>query len=73
MITNLVDESFGIVTGKIAGFDFGLKTFLTASDLTRVESPLFFNKFRSELKAAGRKLSRKKKGSNNWYKAKDES
>ena len=62
----------GVVTGKIAGFDFGLKTFLTASDLTRVESPLFFKKFRSELKDASRKLSRKNKGSNNWYKAKDD-
>ena len=66
-----VDESFGVVTGKIAGFDFGLKTFLTASDLTTVESPLFFNQFRSELKAANKKISSKRKGSNNWYKAKD--
>ena len=61
----------GVVTGKIAGFDFRLKTFLTTSDLTRIESPLFFNKFRSELKAASRKISSKKKGSNNCYKAKD--
>ena len=72
VVTDFIDESFGVMTGKIAGFDFGLKTFLTSSDLTKVESPLFFNKFRSELKVANRKLSRKKKGSNNWYKAKDD-
>ncbi len=72
VVTDFIEESFGVVTGKIAGFDFGLKTFLTASDLTRVESPLFFNKLRSKLKAASRKLSSKKKGSNNWDKAKND-
>ncbi len=71
IVTDYIDESFGVVTGKIAGFDFGLKTFLTASDLKAIKSPLFFNEFRSKLKAASRKLSSKKKGSNNWYKAKD--
>lgn len=71
VVTDFVDESFGVVTGKIAGFDFGLKTFLTIDDDTSIESPLFFNQSRSELKAANRSLSRKKKGSKNWYKAKD--
>ena len=71
VVTDYIDESFGVVTGKIAGFDFGLKTFITASDLKAIKSPLFFNEFRSKLKAASRKLSSKKKGSNNWYKAKD--
>ncbi|MDJ0898115.1 MAG: transposase [Xenococcus sp. MO_188.B8] len=71
VVTDFIDESFGVVTGKIAGFDFGLKTFLTASDLTTIKSPLFFKEFRTKLKAASRKLSSKKKGSNNWYKAKD--
>ncbi len=58
------------MTGKIAGFDFGLKTFLTVSDGTTIESPLFFNQFRSLLKKANKNLSSKRKGSNNWYKAK---
>ncbi|MEM7725443.1 MAG: transposase [Cyanobacteria bacterium P01_A01_bin.45] len=62
-------ESFGVVTSKIAGFDYGLKTFLTVSDGTSIESPLFFKQSRNRLKAASRNLSRKKKGSNNWYKA----
>ena len=38
-------------TGKIAGFDFGLKPFLTTSDREQTESPLF-------LKANLRKLKR---------------
>ncbi len=71
VVTDYVDESFGVVTGKIAGFDYGLKTFLTVSDETLIESPLFFNQARSKLKAASRNLSSKQKGSNNWYKAKD--
>ena len=71
VVTDYTDESFGVVTGKIAGFDYGLKTFLTVSDGTSIESPLFFKQSRNRLKAASRNLSGKKKGSNNWYKAKD--
>ncbi|MEL7418766.1 MAG: transposase [Cyanobacteria bacterium J06555_3] len=69
VVTEHVDESIAPVTGKIAGWDFGLKTFLASSDNTSIESPLFFNQSRSRLKAASRSLSSKKKGSNNWYKA----
>ena len=57
-------------TGKAAGFDFGLKTFLTVSDGTKIESPLFYNQFHNQIANANRTLSRKKKGSNNWYRAK---
>jgi len=58
-------------TGNSAvGFDFGLKTFLTASDGTIYESPLFFKQSLAELRKANQSLSRKKKGSKNWYKAK---
>lgn len=71
VVTDYVDESFALTTGKIAGWDFGLKTFLTGSDNTSIESPLFFNQSRNRLKAASRNLSSKKKGSNNWHKAKD--
>jgi len=58
-------------TGNSAvGFDFGLKTFLTASDGTIYESPLFLKQSLAELRKANQSLSRKKKGSKNWYKAK---
>ena len=71
VVTDYVQESIAPVTGKIAGWDFGLKTFLTGSDSTTIESPLFFNQTRNRLKAASRNLSSKKKGSNNWLRAKD--
>ena len=54
-------------TGKTAGFDFGLKTYLTASDSTRTQSPLFFNRNSRKVKKSNRNISRKKKGSNNMY------
>lgn len=60
-----------VMTGKSAGFDFGLKTFLTSSeDVDPIVSPLFHKRALSDLKEANRKLSRKKKGSNNRKKAK---
>jgi len=57
------------MTGKIAGFDFGLKTFLTASDGTRIESPLFFKDGLKKVQKANRNVSSKKRGSNNRRKA----
>ena len=71
VVTDYEQEHIPVVTGKIAGWDFGLKTFLTGSDGTTIDSPLFFKQQRNKLKAANRSLSRKKKGSNNWYRAKD--
>ena len=56
-------------TGKTAGFDFGLKTYLTASDSTQIQSPLFFNRNSRKVKKASRMLSRKGKGSNNRHRA----
>ena len=72
VVTDYVEEVIAPVTSKIAGFDFGLRTFLTISDKTTVDSPLFFNAVRNRLKTASRNLSRKQKGSNNWYRAKDD-
>lgn len=54
-----------IETSKIAGFDFGLKTFLTCSEGFSVESPEFFKQSLNTVKKANRELSRKVKGSRN--------
>jgi len=59
-----------IMTGKSAGIDFGLKTFLTLSDNTIIEAPLYHLKNLSKQKRLNRNLSKKKKGSNNRKKAK---
>ena len=56
-------------TGETAGFDFGLKTFLTCSDGTKYESPLFYKRSATDVVKASRALSKKKRGSNNREKA----
>ena len=52
-------------TGKVEGFDFGIKDFLTGSAGKRYESPMFYKRNADELATAQREHSRKVKGSNN--------
>ena len=58
-----------VMTGKSAGVDFGLKTFLTLSDGSEEVAPLFFKDGMKAIRLANRSLSSKKRGSNNRYKA----
>ena len=57
------------MTGQIAGFDFGLKRYLTGSDGTDIESPQFFKRSIHAIKRANSNHSRKHKGSNNRERA----
>ena len=52
-------------TGKVEGFDMGIKDFLTGSDGERRSSPMFYKQNAQHLAQAQRELSRKVKGSNN--------
>ena len=68
----VVDSSELVIeveTSRIAGFDFGLKTFLTCSDGSKIESPQFLKQSINEITKASRKLSSKKKGSANQEQA----
>jgi putative transposase len=56
-------------TGRIAGFDFGLKVFLTCSDGTKIESPQFLKQSLNAIKKASRRHSNKRKGSANRERA----
>jgi len=56
-------------TSKIAGFDFGLKTFLTCSDGSKIESPQFLKASLSDIRKASRQHSKKLKGSANRERA----
>jgi putative transposase len=56
-------------TSKIAGFDFGLKTFLTGSDGSKIESPQFLKQSLNAIKKASRQHSKKRKGSANRERA----
>ena len=50
-------------TGKIAGFDFGLKTFLTCSEGFKIESPQFLKASLNNIRSSSRLHSKKLKGS----------
>ena len=50
--------------GASVGMDFGLKTYLTLSDGTRIENPLFLKSGLNKLRRKSRALSRCEKGSN---------
>ncbi|MBD2499195.1 RNA-guided endonuclease InsQ/TnpB family protein [Anabaena azotica] len=66
---NRVCTEVEVKTGKIAGFDFGLKTFLTCSDGTTIESPQFFKLSLNAIKKASIRHSKKLKGSSNRERA----
>lgn len=58
-----------VETSRIAGFDFGLKTFLTVSDGSKIESPQFLKQSLNAIKKASRQHSKKRKGSANRERA----
>ncbi len=64
-----IDQNNQVMTGNSAGFDFGLKTFLTTSSGSEIESPLYFCQAMAELKTAQQNLARKVKFSGGWRKA----
>ncbi len=58
-----------LTTGNSAGFDFGLKRYLTGHNGHDIESPEFFKHSVNTIKRANRAYSRKRKGSNNRERA----
>jgi putative transposase len=69
VVDNINEPTIKFETSRIAGFDFGLKTFLTISDGTQIESPQFLKQSLNKIKQASRQHSRKVKGSNHREKA----
>jgi putative transposase len=69
VVTDFVEQKSTTMTSKSAGFDFGLRVFLTCSDNSEIKSPLFLKQSLALLKAAIRNYSTKKKRSNNREKA----
>jgi putative transposase len=63
-------ESFGY--DSTIGLDVGIKDFVTMSDGTKVDNPKFLKSSIQRLKVLQRRVSRKKKGSNNRDKARQD-
>ena len=56
-------------TGKIGGFDFGLRVFLTDDEGRKYDMPEYLKENLKEIARLNRALSRKQSGSNNYEKA----
>lgn len=69
VVDDVAEKDIKLATGKIAGFDFGLRTFLTCSDGSKIESPQFLKQSLNCLKTASRHHSKKLKGSANRERA----
>jgi len=66
-VTNFEKEIDVATTGKSAGFDFGLKTFLTVSgDTPPIASPLFLKQALNRKAKLQQRFARCKRGSSNW-------
>ena len=70
ILTDYVEPHLNrVMTGKIAGFDFGLKRFLTGHNGHDIDSPEFFKRSLNAIKRANGNHSRKHKGSKNRERA----
>ena len=69
VVDNELEPEIKSMTGKIAGYDFGLKTFLTDSNGTLIESPQFLKQSLNAIKKASKNHSEKLKGSHNRERA----
>lgn len=58
--------------GASVGIDFGLKKYLTLSDGTRYDNPLFMKKNLAKLRRCSHNLSKSQKGSNNRVRKRNE-
>lgn len=63
-------QKISATSGKIVGIDFGLKTFLTLSEGTKIKALRHYLKYLNELKKLHKKFSKKKKNSKNFKFAK---
>lgn len=67
----ITDAKYSIAKGeKSIGIDLGVISFLTDNNGKKVSSPLYYRQSLSKLRILQQNLSRKKKGSNNRYRAK---
>jgi putative transposase len=69
VVDSVEEPETKVETSRIAGFDFGLKTFLTCSNGTKIESPQFLKQSLNAIKKANRQHSKKRKGSANRERA----
>ena len=62
-------EERQIIPNKIIGLDLGIKDLVITSDGRKYDNKKIISKYEKRIKQIQRKLSKKQKGSNNYYKA----
>lgn len=65
VVDDVNESQIKFETGRIAGFDFGLKTFFTCSESFKIQSPLFLKQAINAIQKASRQHSKKQKSSAN--------
>lgn len=66
IVTDAISKSYRKTrNGASVGIDFGLKTYMTMSDGTKVENPQYLKSDLDKVRRKSRSLSKTKKGSNN--------
>ena len=56
-----------IIPSSIVGIDIGIKKLITLSDSNTYENNKYIEKYEKRIKRVQRELTKKKKGSNNYY------
>ena len=70
IVTDFVDTEPLQPTGESVGADFGMKdAFLTLSTGEKIQSPQFLKQALARLRSLNKSMSRKVKGSHNWWRA----
>lgn len=65
VVDDVVEPEVKFETGRTAGFDFGLRTFLTCSEGFKIDAPEFLKQSLNAIRKASSQHSTKQKGSNN--------
>ena len=63
-------KDYKVVPNSIVGIDIGIKKLITLSDSTTIDNNRYIDKYEKRLKRCQRELSKKVKGSKNYYKCK---
>ena len=69
IITDDASKEVLPATGESVGVDFGMDTYLTLNTGEKIQSPQFLKQSLKKLRKLNKSLSRKVKGSNNWWRA----
>ena len=69
VVTDDTSKEVMSATGKSVGIDFGMDTYLTLSTGEKVQHPQPLKQSLNQLRNLNKSLSRKQKGSNNWWRA----